>query len=322
MTKPPKRDVAASVRQRLLDQSRASGQDFQRLLVRYGIERLLYRLSRTDARNRFVLKGAMLFAAWADAPFRATGDLDLLGFGDDDVDAAHATFANLCDAEPGADLSADGLIFVADSVMVERTREDEDYRGLHVRLEARLKNTRIPIQIDIGFGDPVHPAPLDLDYPRLLPDMPTAHVRAYPPESVIAEKFDAMVRFDAATTRLKDHYDIWAISETFPFEAGTLIEAVRRTLSGRARVIPGDWPASLMPDFGERPDKLVQWRAFLNRSAPTLEPPPFLELIDRLRLFLAPVFQGLSKDDMVKQLRWIPGQDWIDRSAANHVFQD
>lgn len=129
MTKPPqKRDMAASVRQRLLDQSRASGQDFQRLLVRYGIERLLYRLSRTAARDRFVLKGAMLFAAWAD-----------------------------------------GLIFIADSVKVERTREEEDYRGPHVRLEARLKNTRIPILIDIGFGDPVHPAPLDLDYPRLSP---------------------------------------------------------------------------------------------------------------------------------------------------------
>lgn len=314
MTKPPrKRDIAQSVRQRLLDQSRASDQDFQRLLVRYGIERLLYRLSRTDARNRFVLKGAMLFAAWADAPFRATGDLDLLGFGDDDVNAARATFADLCDAEPGADASVDGLIFVADSVIVERTREDEDYRGLHVRLEARLKNTRIPIQIDIGFGDPVHPAPLDLDYPRLLPDMPPAHIRAYPPESVIAEKFDAMVRFDAAMTRLKDHYDIWAISETFPFEAGTLLEAVRRTLDGRARPFPADWPASLRTEFAERPDKLAQWRAFLGRAAPTLEPPPFSELIEQLRLFLDPILQGLSAGDASRQIHWIPGRNWQQR---------
>lgn len=309
MTKQPeKRDVAASVRQRLLDQSRASGQDFQRLLVRYGIERLLYRLSRTDARNRFILKGAMLFAAWADAPFRATGDLDLLGYGDDDVDAARATFVGLCDAD--ADSSADGLMFMADSVRVDRTREDEDYRGLHVRLEARLKNTRIPILIDIGFGDPVHPAPLDLDYPRLIPDLPPAHIRAYPPESVIAEKFDAMVRFDADTTRLKDHYDIWAISETFPFDAGTLTEAVRRTLDGRDRPMPADWPASLMPDFAERPDKLAQWRAFLNRAAPTLDPPPFPELLDRLRLFLDPILRGLSADVTGGQRHWLPGRDW------------
>lgn len=311
MTQPPeKRDVAASVRQRLLDQSRSSGQDFQRLLVRYGIERLLYRMSRTEARNRYVLKGAMLFAAWADAPFRATGDLDLLGFGDDDVDAARAIFADLCDAEPEADTSADGLIFLADSVKVERTREDDDYRGLHVRLEARLKNTRIPILIDIGFGDPVHPAPLDLDYPRLLPDLPPAHIRAYPPESVIAEKFDAMVRFDADTTRLKDHYDIWAISETFPFEAGTLTEAVRRTLAGRARPAPADWPAGLTPDFAKRPDKLAQWRAFLSRSAPTLEPPPFPELIERLRLFLGPILPGLSADAAAGPLHWIPDRGW------------
>lgn len=303
--------MAASVRQRLLDQSRASGQDFQRLLVRYGIERLLYRLSRTDARNHYVLKGAMLFAAWADAPFRATGDLDLLGFGDDDVDAARTTFADLCEAEPEA--SADGLIFVADSVKVERTREDEDYRGLHVRLEARLKNTRVPILIDIGFGDPVHPAPLDLDYPRLLPDLPPAHIRTYPPESVIAEKFDAIVRFDADTTRLKDHYDIWAISETFPFEAETLTEAVRRTLVGRACAVPAEWPAGLTPDFAERPDKLAQWRAFLNRSAPTLEPPPFPELIALLRLFLRPVLHGLSAGGEGGRLRWLPGHGWTDQ---------
>ncbi|SKB91109.1 nucleotidyl transferase AbiEii/AbiGii toxin family protein [Sphingopyxis flava] len=311
MTKPPqKRDMAVSVRQRLLDQARASGQDFQRLLVRYGIERLLYRLSRTNARNRYVLKGAMLFAAWADAPFRATGDLDLLGFGDDDVDAARTIFADLCRLEPDTDASADGLIFVADSVKVERTREDEDYRGLHVRLEACLKSTRIPILIDIGFGDPVHPAPLDLDYPRLIPDLPPAHIRAYPAESVIAEKFDAMVRFDADTTRLKDHYDIWAITETFPFDAGTLLEAVRRTLNARARPIPVNWPAGLTPEFGKRPDKLAQWRAFLNRAAPTLEPPSFPELIDRLRLFLGPVMHELSAAEGGGQLHWFPGRGW------------
>ncbi|MCF8708403.1 nucleotidyl transferase AbiEii/AbiGii toxin family protein [Rhizorhapis sp. SPR117] len=310
MTKPPqKRDMAASVRQRLLDQSRASGQDFQRLLVRYGIERLLYRLSRTAARDRFVLKGAMLFAAWADAPFRATGDLDLLGFGDDDMEVARMTFADLC----GVDAWADGLIFIADSVKVERTREEEDYRGLHVRLEARLKNTRIPILIDIGFGDPVHPAPLDLDYPRLIHDLPPAHIRAYPPESVIAEKFDAMVRFDADTTRLKDHYDVWAISETFPFDAGTLIEAIRRTLDGRARSAPADWPANLRPDFAERPEKLAQWRAFLNRSVPTLEPPPFSELITQLRTFLGPVQLGLSGSHTDGGLQWTPGQGWAGR---------
>lgn len=310
MTKPPqKRDMAASVRQRLLDQSRASGQDFQRLLIRYGIERLLYRLSKTAARERFILKGAMLFAAWSDAPFRATGDLDLLGFGDDDVDGARATFADLCEGEPNAG-EPDGLMFIADSVKVERTREDEDYRGLHVRLEARLKKTRLPILIDIGFGDPIHPAPLDLDYPRLIPDLPAAHIRAYPPESVIAEKFDAMVRFDAATTRLKDHYDIWAISETFPFEAETLTQAIRLTLDGRARPFPAEWPASLTTDFAKRPDKLAQWQAFLNRSAPTLEPPPFPELLERLRSFLDPILLNLSAGEIRERLQWIPGRNW------------
>ncbi|MGV7120442.1 nucleotidyl transferase AbiEii/AbiGii toxin family protein [Sphingopyxis sp. 550A] len=278
---------------------------------------MLYRLSRTSARNRFILKGAMLFAAWTDAPFRATGDLDLLGFGDDDIEAAHATFLEICGVERDAASSTDGLIFVGNSIRVERTREDEDYRGLHVRLEARLKSTRIPIQIDIGFGDPVHPAPLDLDYPCLIPDLPPAHIRAYPPESVVAEKFDAMVRFDAATSRLKDHYDIWAISETFPFDLQMLVEAVRLTLDGRERPFPTDWPAGLTPGFAERPDKLVQWRAFLNRSAPTLEPPPFPELIGRLRTFLGPTLNALSDYEATRSLRWIPGQGWVEQSVGS-----
>jgi hypothetical protein len=303
-------DRAASVRQRLLDQSRASGQDFQRLLVRYGIERLLYRLSRMPARNRFILKGAMLFSAWADAPFRATGDLDLLGYGDDDITAIHATFVEICQAE--RDDSIDGLVFITDSVTVERTRADEAYRGLHVRLAARIKTTRIPLQIDIGFGDAVHPAPRDLAYPCILADLPQAHIRTYPPESVIAEKFDAMVRFDAVMSRLKDHYDIWAISESFAFDATTLTEALRQTLTRRARPIPVDWPAGLTPAFARQSDKLTLWRAFLGRSAPSLAPPSLPDLIDRLRMFLGPILHALQPDSQDKPCRWLPGHGWTD----------
>ncbi|MGC1300914.1 MAG: nucleotidyl transferase AbiEii/AbiGii toxin family protein [Caulobacteraceae bacterium] len=321
MTKAPiGKDVAASVRQRLLNHARDTQQDFQRVLVRYGIERLLYRLSQSPQRERFVLKGAMLFAAWSASPFRSTGDLDLLAFGPDDIAAATETFANLCaqgEAEDrvGVDSSAglahdDGLVFLGDSVTVERTREDEDYRGLHVRLEARLKNTRIPILIDIGFGDPVHPAPVELDYPRLLLEMPAAHIRTYPPESVIAEKFDAMIRFDAQTSRLKDYYDIWAISETFPFRSTTLIEAARRTHAQRGRETPATWPASLLPEFAERADKATQWKSFLQRTSPMLEPPAFPEVLARVRVFLAPVLQGLQDSGEQPDRIWTAGHGW------------
>lgn len=230
MTRPPVRDVAASVRDRLRNHATATRQDFQRVLVRYGVERLLYRLARSLIRDRFVLKGAMLFATWTDAPFRATGDVDFLAFGDPGVEAAKSAFISLCEAAVDVD---DGLIFQADTVVVERTREDEAYQGVRVRFDAKLKNIVIPILIDIGFGDVIHPAALDIDYPRLLDDLPAAHIRAYPAATVIAEKFDAMVRFGDQASRLKDHYDIWAISRTFEFDLATLIAAVRATLENR-----------------------------------------------------------------------------------------
>ena len=190
MTDAPRKDLAASVRDRLQNHARTTGQDFQRVLVRYGVERLLYRLALSGMRDRFVLKGAMLFATWADAPFRATGDVDFLSFGDPGVETTKSAFIGLCELKIDVD---DGLTFPSDTVVVERTREEEDYQGLHVRFDARLKNIRIPILIDIGFGDVIHPAALDIDYPRLLADLPQAHIRAYPPATVIAEKFDAMV---------------------------------------------------------------------------------------------------------------------------------
>ncbi|MDP3738279.1 MAG: nucleotidyl transferase AbiEii/AbiGii toxin family protein [Hyphomonadaceae bacterium] len=305
MTDQPRKDLAASVRDRLRNHARTTGQDFQRVLVRYGIERLLYRLAQSGIRDRFVLKGAMLFVAWADAPFRATGDIDLLAFGDPAVDTAKSAFASLCDFKPNID---DGLIFQTETIVVERTREGEDYQGLHIRFDARLKNIRIPILIDVGFGDVIHPAALDIDYPCLLADFPSPHIRAYPPATVVAEKFDAMVRFGDQATRLKDHYDVWAISKTFEFDVQTLTEAVRQTLANRDRATPTDWPASLTAAFGADEANIKQWNAFIRRTAPTLTPPPFAELLAALRTFLGPVLRGLQTSAPALSGKWRDGR--------------
>lgn len=307
MTDKPKSDIPASVRDRLLKHAKETQQDYNRVLVRYGVERLLYRLSQSNLRDRFILKGAMLFATWADAPFRATGDVDFLAFGDPGVETAKAAFVSLCAPLDPAD---DGLLFLADSVAVERTREDEDYQGLHVHLEARLKNIPIMINIDIGFGDVINPAPLDIAYPCLLPNLPSPNIRAYPPATVIAEKFDAMVRFGDQATRLKDHFDIWAISQTFPFEAATLVTAVRETLAHRDRAIPADWPACLTADFAANEATLKQWAAFLKRTAPTLTPPPFGDLLAALRAFLDPILQGLQTGAPASTKTWDPAKGW------------
>lgn len=306
MSRPPARNVGASIRDRLRNHARATGQDFQRVLTRYGIERLLYRLAQSDVRERFVLKGAMLLATWADTPFRATGDLDLLGFGDPGIETAKAAFTQLCSLRPDID---DGIVFAAETIVVERTREDDEYKGLHVRLDARLDTTVIAILIDIGFGDVIHPAALEVDYPRLLTDLPAANIRAYPAATVIAEKFDAMVRFGDFASRLKDHFDIWAISRTFDFDAATLAAAIRSTLANRERDLPDGWPASLTDEFANDPATARQWGAFLRRTAPALTPPPFPDLMAALRTFLGPVMDRL-RDDAAPDKRWSPTDGW------------
>lgn len=309
MTRKPVQDVAASVRQRLANAAREQGTDFQRLLVRYAVERLLYRISRSSLHDSFILKGAMLFTTWTEAPFRATGDLDLLGVGANDATTASAYFAALCaDGAAADDLHLDdGLRFIADSVKVEAMREEEQYPGLRVKMEARLKTTRIPVQIDIGYGDAVHPEPLEIAFPKLLPELPTANIRAYPPATVVAEKFEAMVRFDAQTGRLKDHYDLWAIACTFPFKRSELAAAIRKTFERRKTALPSVWPGCLTDDFAARDDKLAQWKAFLTRTQPTLMPPDFGNLLEALRAFLEPV--GLIAAEGTAEL-WTPGKGW------------
>ncbi|RYG38532.1 MAG: nucleotidyl transferase AbiEii/AbiGii toxin family protein [Burkholderiales bacterium] len=307
VTRPPVRDAAVSVRDQLQNHARAAGDDFQRVLVRYGIERLLYRLAQSPLRDRFVLKGAMLFATWADAPFRATGDVDFLAFGDSSVESTKSAFVSLCDQ--AVDME-DGLVFDSSTIVVEQTREDENYKGLKVRLDAKLKNIVIPVLIDIGFGDVIHPASADIDYPRLLTDLPAARIRAYPPETVIAEKFDAMVRFGDQATRLKDHYDIWAISRAFEFDLTTLVGAVRGTLQQRGRSLPTALPAALTDTFAADARVKAQWTGFLRRTSPTLQPSSFPDLTIALRAFLQPVLDALQPDASPAPARWKPSEGW------------
>lgn len=306
MSREPVRNVGASIRDRLRNHARATGQDFQRVLTRYGIERFLYRLAQSHVRERFVLKGAMLLATWADTPFRATGDLDLLGFGDPGVETARAAFAQLCELQPAVN---DGLAFDPATIVVERRREDDDYEGLHVKLDARLDTTVIHILIDIGFGDVIHPAALEIDYPRLLDDLPPANIRAYPAATVIAEKFDAMVRFGDFASRLKDHFDIWAISRTFDFDTATLAAAIGATLANRERELPQGWPAGLTDEFARAPLTASNWAAFLRRTAPSLTPPPLPELVAALRNFLGPVMDKL-RDNTIPDRLWSPVSGW------------
>jgi predicted nucleotidyltransferase component of viral defense system len=260
------RHTGASVRQRLLNLVRTRGQPMELLLTRYALERLLHRLSLSPHRERFVLKGAMLVATWFDEPHRATRDVDLLGFGDPAPDVLLAYFRNVMAIELD-----DGVSFDGNGLRIEAIREELEYGGSRLRTTARLAGARIPITVDIGFGDAVEPGVEDIDLPVLL-DMPSPHLRAYPPETVIAEKFHAMVALGRANSRMKDYYDVWMLTSTFELDPMRLRQAVA-AFARRKTAIPVMVPDGLSEAFASDPGKQRQWAAFaqnLSGSVPDL----------------------------------------------------
>jgi hypothetical protein len=299
------RNIGASVRARLLDRARAERSDFQILLTRYARERLLYRLSISAHRDRFVLKGAMLFVTWVADPFRPTRDLDLLGYGDNGVEAIAETFRTIC-TQPVPD---DGVIFDVAALEAAPIREEVEYGGVRVRTTATIAGARIPIQVDIGFGDAITPAPVEIDYPTLL-DAPAPHLRAYPVETVVAEKFEALVTLGMANSRLKDFYDLWLIAQTFEFQQLALGDAVRHTFERRGTTLPADTPVGLSDEFAAA--WAVQWRAFLGRERMAAAPDAFAALIADLRDFLMPVVSASNK-----ARAWRPGGPWSVGTAVD-----
>jgi len=183
LTKPAPKNLPASVRQKLANLARERNVDFGLILVKYGLERILFRLSHSRHSDVFILKGALLFELWTEQRYRPTRDVDFLARGDNAPERFAHIFRELC----VLDVDEDGLRFDAETVEAERISEDAEYEGVRVTLLARLERAKIPIQIDIGFGDIVTPAPSRTDYPTLL-EFPGPRLLAYPKETVIAEK--------------------------------------------------------------------------------------------------------------------------------------
>ena len=299
------KNLPASIRAKLLTLAKANKEDFNRTLVRYGIERFLYRLSQHAHRDRFLLKGAMLFITWPEGMYRPTGDLDLLAYGPPEPAVMQSIIAEIC-AVPSPD---DGLVFDSTSVAAEAVREEEKYQGVRVTMLAMLEKAKISLQIDVGFGDAIHPAPQKITFPCLLPNMSKPEVFAYPPETVVAEKLEAMVRFGAADGRLKDFNDIWAVSKTFDFEMATLAQALIATFTRRETALPADIPFALTAEFAALEDKRKMWDAFLKRNPPAVPPPPFEILLAELRSFLAPVLAAASLPENARG-QWRSAVGW------------
>ena len=249
-------NIAASVRARLLNLARQTSQPFDVLMTRFVLERLLYRLSRSLHANQFVLKGAMLLTTWLPETARGTRDLDLLGFGGSDEQRILAIFRDALAI--GGD---DGVEFDLDALRVARIREELEYGGVRLRGMASLAGARVNIVVDIGFGESVEPGLETIEYPVLL-NMPAPTLRAYAPETVIAEKFQAMVALGRANSRMKDFYDVWILSRTFTFAEDRLARAITATFARRRTAIPAEAPDALTSAFAEDPLKQRQWTAF------------------------------------------------------------
>jgi predicted nucleotidyltransferase component of viral defense system len=283
-----KKDMGASVRARLANIAKAKDQSFDLVLNRYVIERVLYRLSVSKHAHHFVLKGATLLMTWLDTPHRGTRDLDLLGFGDDQPDVLAKVFSNVL-AQPVED---DGITFDVGALRVERIREDQIYGGVRLKTTAAVGGAKVPLSIDVGFGDALEPGAEKLDYPSLL-DLPAPKLRAYARETVIAEKFQAMVALGRANSRMKDFYDIWILSRTFTFEADRLARAIAATFARRQTPVPTALPDALTPAFATDKAKQDQWRAFA--ADVDVDPGELTDVIDHLAAFLMPHAQAAAK---------------------------
>ena len=294
--------LVVSVQARLLNRARADRRDYNQLLIRYGLERLLYRLSISAYADYFLLKGALLFDLWFDVPLRPTRDIDLLGFGIAELPHVAEVFRAIC-AQPVQ--LADGMRFNPESVVVDEIRKKANYSGTRVKLDGFLGTARCVVQIDIGYGDAVTPVPESADYPVLLSDFPSPRLRVYPRYTVVAEKLEAIISLGIANTRMKDYFDLWMLCEHDVFDGEILMKAIHATLRCRKTAVPTSLPVGLSDAFADDLQKKRQWAAFLSRNA--LQSEALSRVVSRLRQWLLPPLLVL-RDDACRQ--WNPQSGW------------
>jgi predicted nucleotidyltransferase component of viral defense system len=296
-------DLGASVRQRLLNLARAQERPFQELLQYYAMERFLYRLSKSRHAETFILKGALLLAAWRAPLSRATRDIDLLGRTSNELEHIRALFVQLCDIES----EPDGIEFDAKSVKVARIKEDADYEGVRVHFRAVLARAQIPMQIDIGFGDVVNPGVIEIAYPTLL-EFSSPVLRAYPRETVVAEKLEAVTALEMLNSRMKDFFDLWALSRMYGFDGPILLKAIKATFDHRGTIIEAR-PVGLEDEFANDKTKSTQWTAFLRRSRLDSSPARLHETILAVREFAGPPLSAAATGGAFDN-RWQAGGPW------------
>ena len=317
MTRRSLRNVAASVRTKLLNRSRATDEDYQFLLQRYAAERFLHRLGESEHRSRFVLKGAMLLALWGEATYRPTRDLDFTGYGDSHESSVRSAIRTICSV-PVVD---DGVVFDVETLNTAPIREHAEYSAVRARLWTRIGSARIPVRIDIGFGNAIRPPPTDTHYPTLLTDSPQPWIRAYPTEAVVAEKLHAMVSLGELNSRYKDFYDLYNIARYLSFDGDRLSRSIGTTFDCRNAEISPDLPPSLGSQFYDDPARGEQWRAYLLRNSLPGAPQDFGIVGDLIQLFLVVPWQALARCSIFSGV-WTDGGPWRVDDGAPHAVED
>ena len=270
------KDLAASVRARLLNKAKAEQSDFNAVLVRYALERLLYRMSQSAHADSFLLKGAMLFTLWYDMPHRPTRDVDLLGFGPSDLASINKTFKDIASV-----VVDDGISFEPESVSAQEIRQEAGYAGARVLISAELAGAQVKTQVDIGFGDAVTPGPVRAVYPVMLDDFPAPILQTYPVYTVIAEKLHAIALLGMTNSRLKDYLDISVLLERETLDTEILASAIAATFKRRGLAVPTELPIGLSDEFANDASRQALWRAFLKKNQ--LAVTPLLTIVITLR---------------------------------------
>ena len=302
------RNIAASVRARLLNRARETKQDFNLVLTRYAIERLLYRISISKHADQFLLKGALLFDLWFDIPHRPTRDIDFLGFGSAELPHIEAVFREICTIE-----THDGVAFQPDTVHAAEIRKEANYAGVRVMLLSVIDGARCQIQIDIGFGDAVTLGPEDVEYPVMLAEFAAPKLRVYSRYTVVAEKFEALSSLGIANSRMKDYFDLWILARHTDFDGDILRQAVQATFDRRNTVLTGRAPFGITDAFAEDAQKQKQWQAFLRKNR--LEALALNDVTAALATFIVPVVEVASANTAFPA-RWPAGGPWSPSDAG------
>ena len=285
MRKSASKNIAASVHQRLLNVAKETGRPFNEVLQYFAMERVLYRLSCSGHKDSFVLKGALLFRVWDVPDSRATRDIDFLAFLDNSPENLAAIFREVCSIE-----GDDGLAFDPESVQAQTIKKDADYEGVRVRFRGLLGKAKVTMQVDTGFGDTVHPDAVHGEYPSIL-NMPAPSLCMYPPETVVAEKTEAMVHLGSLNSRMKDFYDIWRLSQQFEFDDAILSEAVRQTFDNRGTTLMSF--DELKTEILQNKSMEKQWNAFLEKTGVS-GPSTFDEVLTRIGAVIGPALDQTS----------------------------